>query len=234
MYACGERTFLICDAQQLGGDRSSLLAEESAVSDGRVESGALPVTRAAGGVDFSGIMRGTLYCPECHAVNTVAACACAFCDYPIAKAALLDPTVVVRKSRELVPAAVLIVRSLDRLGALLLLGWGVTLICDGVGGLWMLETSDQIVCGNYLAALCNSVCMAPIPLFGALLLHLIGSFYGMGLPWARRVQLPVSLFLLLLFPFGTILGGATLLCWLSSSSGNYFKSEGAERVLLMP
>jgi hypothetical protein len=133
-----------------------------------------------------------------------------------------------------VPAPVVVVRSLDRIAS----------ACLGLFGMLMfLEGTVGLVAGGFhvpLASvppqmLLSYIAFGPALIVSAFLVQLVGSFYELGQPWARRAQLPVSLMLLLFFPFGTILGLASIFFWLAPSAGRYFEEEELSRSrLLLP
>lgn len=245
VYACDEIRFVVGDVDALSG--SSCAVDTGAGGEATADRAAVPAVRASscggpvpaamhrGSIEqilSAAVLRGTLYCPDCHAVNPMAARVCAFCEFPVAKAALIDPTLPARKSTPPVPVVITVVRSLDRIAAGLVALAGLALITHGTVDLLELATSAVThACLDGRSALAQAM-LGVCFLFLSVLLHLVGSFYEMGSIWARRAQLPLSLALVVSFPIGTIFGLAMLACWLAPSAAGYFRRQVAPVPLL--
>ncbi len=237
VYACGETRFVVCGVDEMQGERLLLPAvtEPEPFLPARLParaSGFLPALP----LDLIplAMLRGTYYCPECHAVNPGSAPSCAFCDFPVAKTELLDPSMAPRRSRPPVPAPVVVVRSLDRIASACLGLFGMLMLLEGSAG--TLAHGCHLTCaGGPPQLLLTYIAFGPALIGLAFLVQLVGSFYELGQGWARRAQLPVSLMLLVFFPFGTILGLASLLFWFAPSASRYFEEEELSRArLLLP
>ncbi len=242
VYACHESRFLVCGMDQLSGEASTL----PVVSQAEDDSAALVPSQAGSAVarlepgdlehaephqclldaEYPRITGGTQYCPECHSVNPGFVESCAYCDFPIAKAAKLDPSMVPRRNKPLVPAGVMVVRSLDRIASIGVAVFGTWMSLQGLAGLWHLNYGGPTVaCGWYLQTVMTYATVGPLLVVAGLMLHLMGSYYGMGRRWARWMQLPVSLILLSVFPVGTIFGLAMLISWFLPSTWEFFRRE---------